>query len=332
MNSTSSPDLLSFTRFQTTVGGVKERLETTAQEVASGRYKDLTKQTNGDIGKAHILRKSINDAQAYQTGLQIASSRAERTQTALEVLNNYSSSIGIEAKGAIATSDLDTLRVISREAEAALDAVFGALNTTDGGRALFGGDVTNQTPLSPASEMLDDLKAIVAGATDLADARAQIDTYFDDPAGGFETDIYRGGDGEVAGTELLPGSRVNISAKANDPEFKALIRGLAEVAVYESAVNFDGVALADDGAGHTLNAELGVTEVRAQIGISQNRIENAIARYASEESVLTSLYNDVASRDPYEAASELQLLQTQLESSYLITARLAELSISNYIR
>jgi len=43
------------------------------------------------------------------------------------------------------------------------------------------------------------------------------------------------------------------------------------------------------------------------------------------------LVNDLTARDQYEAATELQSLQTTLEASYLITARLSQLSLLNYL-
>jgi len=37
-------------------------------------------------------------------------------------------------------------------------------------------------------------------------------------------------------------------------------------------------------------------------------------------------------RDQFEAAAELKQLEVALESSYIITSRLSDLSLSNYLR
>ena len=46
---------------------------------------------------------------------------------------------------------------------------------------------------------------------------------------------------------------------------------------------------------------------------------------------MTEAFNQMTARDEYEAATELESLQTMLEASYLITARLSKLSLTNYL-
>ena len=90
------------------------------------------------------------------------------------------------------------------------------------------------------------------------------------------------------------------------------------------------------GSGPSFRAKIAadgdVTQRRGFIGVGEAQIAAAVTRYEAEEAILTSLFNDKTGRDQFEAASELQLLESQLEASYLLTARLARLSITNFIR
>ncbi|MGH6913532.1 MAG: flagellin, partial [Geminicoccales bacterium] len=64
---------------------------------------------------------------------------------------------------------------------------------------------------------------------------------------------------------------------------------------------------------------------QALVAANQERLE-----------VAKGLYNrqivELERRDPYEAATILTTLEQQLEASYLITARMNELSLTSYLR
>ena len=173
---------------------------------------------------------------------------------------------------------------------------------------------------------------IVAGAVDAADANAQLEVYFNDPTGGFAQNIYLGGDSISSPVEISPGVRLDVSVSAADQPIKDLLRGLSVIAVRDAATFADTDALTESGANAALAADVGITNIQARIGIAEARIDAAASRYEAEETVLTALFNEQTERDQFEAASELQLLESQLEASYLLTARLARLTIADYLR
>jgi flagellar hook-associated protein 3 FlgL len=51
-----------------------------------------------------------------------------------------------------------------------------------------------------------------------------------------------------------------------------------------------------------------------------------------EETIFTSAFNALTARDQYEAAGALKDLESSLEASYLLTTRLASLSLLNFLR
>lgn len=332
MTSVNVPDILSFSRLSSAVSDIKTRAETTRTEAVTGRYEDVTKATNGDVGSAHLLSKAVADVQAYQSNLSLAANRAQRTQTALNNLNVETNRIATDAFASVGRNDDATLRTSASDARATISSIFATLNTTDGGRALFGGDVTDRAPLASPEQLLADVDAIVANAMSEADIEAQLDIYFNDPSGGFATSIYLGGDNDAPDIEIAPGVRIGASTRADAQPIKDLVRGLAEIAASGLITFGSPKTFVENSASRTLTSENRLTELRADIGVGEARISAAQARYEAEEAVLTSLFNDKTARDPFEAASELQLLESQLEASYLMTARLAQLSIADYLR
>ena len=332
MNNLSVPDLLSFSRMSQSVSDLKSRVDTTRTESVTGRYEDVTTQLKGDVGGAHLLKKAIDDTRLFQQNLAVASSRAQISQATIGNIGSDSSRIATDLLASVGRGDLSTIDVIADDAKASLVVSFSSLNAVFSGRALFGGDATDRPPLAPPEQLLADMEAIMAGATDAADAQAQIDFYFDDPAGGFATSIYLGGANRAPSVEISPGTRVDTSAKADDPAIKDILRGLATIATSKSATFADVSTTLTSGANQIFAAEADLVDQRAAIGVNEARLAASTARYEVEESILTTLFNKKTLRDPFEAASELQLLETQLEASYLLTARMARLSLSNFIR
>lgn len=335
MSSTGVPDVVAHARLSRIISDMKSKAQLARTEAVTGRYEDQTKAVRGDIGGAHLLNKAIEDAKAYQTNLSLAETRTSRTQTVLAMLTTESARLGASAIAGLGTGDEASLKTIAADARATILNIFGALNSTEGGRALFGGDATDRPPLAAVEDFLADIETLIAGAADAAAAETALDTYFNDPAGGFATDIYQGGDGEASSVELAPGVRVGASVRADDQSIKDLLRGLAVIASYEALPSGSAEArdaLTRSGAEYALVAEDDLVNMRARLGVAESRIAAAKDRYTSEETVLTSILNQKTARDPYEATAELQLLESQLEASYLMTARLARLTIAEYLR
>ena len=186
--------------------------------------------------------------------------------------------------------------------------------------------------LAPSSALLADIASIFAAAPDAAQLEADLDFYFNDPAGGFATNIYLGGAGDLYSIEIAPGERVGLTARADAAPFKDALRGLAVAAVAGSAPQSAKRDEALAAAGQRLSlANNGVTELRAGIGVEEKRAADARARLDAEETAFNVAYNERTSRDPFEAASRLAALEAQLEASYAMTARLSRLSLTNYL-
>ncbi len=178
--------------------------------------------------------------------------------------------------------------------------------------------------------------ADVIAAADTTTALADIDFYFNDPAGGFATTRYLGSANDAPPVEISDDMRLDYAPRADNGALRTMLQGLAI-----AAVAVEGAFAGDDqdelalyaGAGQTvLAARQGVIDLRADLGVSEQRLEEAHARGNAETQMLQRAWNDIASRDPYEAASEFEALQGQLEAIYVVTSRLSQLSLVNFLR
>ena len=78
---TFTPDLLSYSNLSRNVADLKARADITRTEAVTGRYEDITAQTNGDIGSAHLTKKALDDVTAYKQNLTFSQNQAASAQT-----------------------------------------------------------------------------------------------------------------------------------------------------------------------------------------------------------------------------------------------------------
>ena len=307
------------------ISELRTQIGKTSTEATTGRYEDLTLHLSGRIGKAMLGQKALADISTDREVLNLRASRLSLIQTSLGTVQESSSGIAANMLSAIGGEHETDVGIAARDAKAALSASLSSLNARYGDRFLFAGDATSTLPFSDQSALLADIELIADSATDSADFATQLDDYFTSPTGGWLQNIYQG------------------STTASDPEsvtadndaIKSLIRDLAVLAISGPdgpLASLDGYkTLVQETSLSLSSSETQITNLRADLGVYEER--NAIEQKTldTEETLLTASFNDLTARDQYEAATEPQSLQTTLEASYLITARLSQLSLLNYL-
>jgi len=76
----------------------------------------------------------------------------------------------------------------------------------------------------------------------------------------------------------------------------------------------------------------GLIVLEGNLGIYQETLAKAQDRNDFEELTLSAAYQSLTGVDQFEAAAELKQLEVALQSSFIITSRLSELSLTNFIR
>jgi flagellar hook-associated protein 3 FlgL len=312
--------------FSQTVASLRESITRSAEESTTGRYSDLTAQLSGRIGTAMLSQKAVDDISFQRELLSLREGRLEVTQRSLTLINDRVLGLDTSMREALANEDEMAQGLTARDAKAALGNVYNALNVRFGERYLFAGDTTDTQPLGDPEDLLADLRGLADAASDPADFAAALDTYFNAPSGGWQTSSLR---------SALSASDPD-AVTANDPAIVELISGLAVMALSDPA---DSPALFKQNPDITLTAAeqvttglTALTNLRADRGVIQEQIETEKTSLDIEETIFTAAFNNLSARDQYEAASELQELQTALESAYLLTSRLSSLSLLNYLR
>lgn len=315
---------------------LKSELNTLVQELTSGEVADIASHLGG--GQTNLA--SV-DRQLQMLG-RFSQSNVETghlltvMQTALAGIDGHRETASSALLMIDASSRQSEVSAASTIASASFEATVQTLNMRSGGRAMFGGNDLDRNPLVNGGEMLDALRLQITGLTTAADIDAAIDSWFDAPGGGFETDGYQGDSNGYLNRATGANQTLEIGVRADDQVIRDTLKSLAK-----GALSGDTTLSFDPSVQRELQMEAGVdlftgassmAGVQARLGYVEGQVEEAAVRTSAQESSYGIARNNLVSADPFETAIRLQSIQLQLETHYTLTARLSRLSLTEYLR
>lgn len=308
------------------IADLRDQIAQTSQEAVTGRYSDLSQTLDGRVGKAMLASQAVEDITTARNSNDIRTVRVDLTEKTLAGIYEAMQGLDTELQSALIREDEYAVGIAGNEARTSLDQVFSALNVRFGNRYLFSGDATATQPFASSEDLMNDIRTIASTSTDVASFNLAVDTYFNDPAGGFRTNIYQGADSASDPDAVL----------AIDPAIKELISGLAVAALASPSENAplvkDNPEIVEAAAARLSDGKIDLTNLRGRQGIISENLKRERDALDMEELIVTQNFNTLTARDQYEAATELKQLETNLEASYLLTTRLANLSLLNFMR
>ena len=335
---------------------MNNELHKAEKELATGRHADTFAALGARASEAMDLRSRVSDAEGQIESNKFLENKLGLMSSTLGFVRESTQDI---LESAITNRDATTesAKFLQQTAKAAFDTIAGYLNTEYRGEALFAGVDSDKsavnawtkadgtTGLSP-KDVLDTIAA--GGPIDAADAAAklaEINNVFDstatNPAHDYEETFFNG-------TPLMNGATANprvtarisddvtvtYGVQANDPAIRDVMKGLALLASVDASEISDPeaytawVGAAADALGSGLS---GVLEMEASLGAMESQIATTIDRDQSRLDVLNTQLGNLESVDAYDAATRLNLLQTQIQASYAVTARLSQMSFLNFM-
>ncbi|MCU4654333.1 flagellin [Roseibacterium sp. SDUM158016] len=342
-----------------TVADIQQRLERASEEMSTGRKSDVYAALGFRASELLSVRSSAASNENFLTGNRLVANKMELMATTLGTVRETVQDF-LDIAIANRTTPGPTVRVVAQSAKAAYEQVVTQLNATYQGAHLFSGTESGRTALQTwgqANEITglspSDVLAGVVGPqiVDAADAQAKLDevtrifssTNAAAPETHFEASFYRGTPLLDAGG--VPSPRVtariddatvlNYGIQANDPPFTLALQGLAMLASVDPATVSDPGAYrvwVDAAVEGILNGIEGITGIEARLGTQQRTVEDTIIRQEGRADVYEKYIDALEGVDPFEAATRVKQLSTQLEAAYAISARISRLSFLDYMR
>ena len=336
MNFVGVPDLLSAGQSSRTISRVSQDLARVTQELSSGLNSNLVQASGGDPTRLYSIEQDLRMNEVRQFSVSQAQGRSSVTQTALERVQDAVGEFGAPLLGAVTLGDQQFSSVIASGARSAFSEVVSALNSRFGDRSLFAGAATDGPALADPDAILAEISAAVAGAADATDVVTAIDAYFSDPAG-FQTSGFLGSPTDAADVELDDGEFVSFAVRADSIEIRDALSTLA-ITVIGAEGGYAGESdeaqqlLLGVAGRRSIEASDQIIRIRGDLGVAEERIEEASVRIGAEEDLLQQARSSIVARDPFEAAIELSAIETQVQAIFSVTARLSTLTLTNFIR
>lgn len=332
-------------------------LQKAAQEVVTGRRVDVYLDLGPKAAISMNLRAREADVQAYISANNLLEGRLQVQLDSVDAVRNQTTDV-LESILANASQPLAGAETIQIQAKTALEVTIAQLNVSHSGEALFAGTRSGAAPLTPYTQVNpntglspeDVINSIITGPpTSLADVAqivADLDAVFSstatNPALNFEATFYNGTpelDGFGApnpriSARIEPGLELEYGLQANDQPFRDVMKGLAMMSVFDVSEISDPdvyVAWMEEVTKILGDASLDVLTISAEVGFRQQQVETAQQRLEGLSSVHVTQLAELEEVDPYEAATRLTALETQLRVSYEVTAQLNSLTLLNYL-
>lgn len=316
-------------------GDLKARLAQLSQELSTGHAADPVAATGGDTRGLRDLERGLAMATGWGRAAGEAGHRLAAMQDALGTAEATRSGLAGALMAPVLTPSAASREAVAAAGAAALTDLARTLNTGFGGTSLFAGTRTDGPAIATGEAMLASLRADAAGATTAAEVAARVAAWFDDPAGGFATTAYLGS-GADATRPLDEGQAVTLSARADDPA----LRGVMKAAALAALAGDPALALPEAQAQALLvqarDGALGsgdrLTALRAEIGRAEAQAKDAVDRHAARAGSWEAARARLTEADPFATTTRLQAVEAQIQTHYEVTARLASLSLARVLR
>ncbi len=308
-----------------------------SEEVTTGVTSDVGKTVGGDYRPLAGIESSLKAVETHQKIANEAAQFSSGMQSRLEHVQTQAEDISASLLSDAYTADPDTADIVARSARDAFHSTVSSLNGRDAnGASYFAGTASDSDALASADVMLDELKLAVAGETTAAGVAAVVSDWFNAPGGGFETMGYLGSDDPPSDFRLSPDQTAGVEVTATDPAIRTVLEGLALAAlVAEDIPAGDNAAqreMLDASRDLLLTGSDQVVTLRADVGYFEGAVADAETRNEAEKNALELARLEIIGVDSYEAAAQLEAVQTQLETLYSVTARLSQLTLADYLR
>jgi flagellar hook-associated protein 3 FlgL len=331
------------------VADMQRQLSNARVEVSTARHADQGLKLGQKTGEAVALRARFDRNAALIDMNGLAKSELDLTQDALGQIADIAQDFTATLVGA--RNAVNGQQVVKDAAQATLASFTALANSTYNGQNLFGGINTSVAPLADYLASPPTAGKAAVDAAFLAEfgmaqnaagagtiSAAQMDAFltgnFDalfQPVNWQGTWSGAATDGRSLrlDTDLTIANPANLNADAFRELAAALTMALDLGAGRLNQAAFEKIV--DRAAAAAANAAEKFAGLQGQVGRVQQSVTAATETLEQRNNVLNERILALEGVDSYEAATRVNTLTTQLESSYALTARIARLSLLDYL-
>ncbi|GHC64481.1 flagellar hook-associated family protein [Limoniibacter endophyticus] len=319
------------------------------QEATLGRHADVGLALGASTGQAVSLRRDTDRLNSLLNANSQATNRLEATQASLTVAQEASTKFLTTLTAA--TGGNVHRSVLAAEAKSTLAQLTDALNTSINGQFIFAGINTDAKPVAdfndPNSQArqafetafetrfgfaMDDPQVATIPAEDIV---SFVDTEVNElfMGDGWGEHVSSASD-QLISARISLNETADVSVSANEDAIRQMMMGVVTITLLaDTPLSTDAMKAVTDRSLEQFGGVVGeIGQLQSRTGIIQNRVNSASTRVESQVQVFQAMTLDLESVDPYEAATKVNDLLTQIDVAYALTARIQNLSLLNHLR
>lgn len=320
------------------------------KEVVTGRYADIGESLGASASRSVTLNREVFRLETMKDSNSLVTQRLSASQLALNEMSAQAQNL-LEAFIAVNSSDdANRLAVADQEVRNALDSFTDAANTSSNGEYLLGGVNTDTKPLSDYQAAGSAAKATFDAAfftrfgfsqNDPAAAGisvADMDDFLTNTLEPLFTGAQWNADWSTASdsnvtSRISRTELVESNANANEDGIrKFALASIMGIELLSSPISDEVRSLVNSRAiEHAGEAVNKIDNIRSKLGISENRVSKANTALDAQIEIFELHVADLEGVDAYEASTRMKSLLAQIETSYQLTARLQQLSLTNFL-
>ncbi|MBO0732755.1 MAG: flagellar hook-associated family protein [Methylocapsa sp.] len=327
---------------------MQSNLATSEAELTTGTYADLGLTLGARTGQSVSLQEENSLLQTIADTNQVVTGTLSTTQTALTNLQSSAQSLlnsFIEGNGS--NSNASSIQALG---QSNLQSLISTLNTSFGGSYIFSGVNTASQPVTdyfgPGAPNKAAVDAAFSSAFGMNQTSASVSSISGTSMQSFLATQFAGlfqgtqwssnwssASDQTLTSRISETQTASTSVSANNSAFQQLAQAYTMVAdLGTQNLSWSAYqAVATTAQGLLSSAITNLVNLQASVGLVQSNISASTNQMSAQMNILSTQIGNLDNVDPYDAATRVSNLQTQIETAYSLTSQLHQLSLVQYL-
>jgi flagellar hook-associated protein 3 FlgL len=323
-------------------------LATGETELTTGTYADLGETLGAQTGEAVSLQSENSLLQTITDTNQSVGTRLSTTQSVLGSLQTTAQDLlNSLLQGDGSNSDANSIQAIG---QSDLQSLISNLNTSLTGDYIFAGTNTGQAPITdyyaPSAANKAAVDSAFLSAFGMPQTSASVSTISGSSMQNFLDNqfasLFQGtnwssnwssANSQPLTSQISATQTADTSVSANNTAFEQLAQAYTMVADLGTQNLSSSAYQAVTSTAQSLltSAISGLTDLQANVGLVQSDITTATNQMSAQMNILSTQIGNLEDVNPYQVATQVSNLQTQIETAYSLTSQLQHLSLVQYL-
>ncbi len=323
-------------------------LATGETELSTGNYADLGLTLGAQTGESVSLQSENSLLQTITDTNQTASTRLNTTQIILGNLQGSAQSLlNSLLQGDGSTSGAAAIQALG---QSNLQNLTSSLNTSLNGDYIFAGTNTGNRPVTdyyaPGAANKAAVDTAFLAAFGMPQTSPSVSTITGPNMQNFLDNqfasLFQGtnwssnwssASSQTLSSQISETQTVNTSVSASNSAFQQLAQAYTMVAdLGTQNLNPSAYQAVTSTAQSLLSAAISnLVSLQANVGLVQSKISSATNQMSAQMNILSTQIGNLDNINPYEVATRVNNLQTQIQTAYSLTSQLHHLSLVQYL-